>query len=163
MEDPLDELAGAPRERVWHWMERKARLADGTRPGWVLTAPDTVRTVVRERRLRGEPPPVGSGRTPVPSWDIIEAGALRAFSGLTHEEVALRLSIPRGTARERIHGYSACFQEGKAFRAEVAGLLHDCLRRDFPRRPRSWALVASRGWATPAPRVRRRVSPEASR
>lgn len=129
LDDPLEELAGAPPDRVRHWMVRKAALADGTRPGWILVSPGTVEEVMEGQRLGNGPASEPGGEE---TLGILEAGFLRYFCGLSLEEAALRLSVSPGTVRNRTGGFARRFKEEPEFVDTAARLLGDCLRRDFP-------------------------------
>lgn len=141
-DDPLDALVGARRDEILAWMERKASLADGTSPGWVLLSPETVGLAVSVRRERGEKPPLHKeGRSP-PGWEVVEAGLLRAFCGLSQEEVSLRMGLARGTTRDRIEAYAAAIRGGGEFRRLAATLLWESLAREFPGAGRAGTIVS---------------------
>jgi len=130
VEDPLDDLLGAAGHRVRDWMERKARLADGTSPGWILASPATVRHAVGGRRgTRPEWKVVLDSRNHA-AWETMEAGFLRWFCGLRALEVARRIGVPRTTCQERVVRFRHAFQQSAEFRAEAADLLAEVLAAD---------------------------------
>jgi hypothetical protein len=128
--DPLADLVGASPSKVRAWMESKAMLADGMAPGRVLLSPATVRDSIGRSGGAGPASAAEDPRARKLRREAMEAGMLRAFSGLSQEEVASRMGIPRGTARERLKTYRDLIRSDPAFPGEVAGLLAMAIRVD---------------------------------
>ena len=130
MEDPLVDLVGAAPSKVRAWMESKALLADGTKAGWVLLSPATVQSALKGP---GEACPVvqtqDTGVRDIRREGMV-AGMLRAFSGLSQEEIAIRMGLPRGTIRERLKAHRDSMRSDQAYRDGIAGILAACVRRD---------------------------------
>lgn len=125
--DPLDDLVGAAPERIRDWMERKALLADGTSPGWVLAHPPTVLAVVKERAPGG--PGGGFG-------EALEAWLLRTCAGLTMTEVGRWTGRPVSTLHRRVRACAQALQRDTALRSTAAGVLAEILERDHGRSAR---------------------------
>ena len=132
-EDPLAELLPMWPGRVRAWMERKALLADGTSPGWVLVDPGTVQQVLLDRRSR-EPARVWrSGHRTVSWWELAEAGSLRWMSGLRLREIEKRLGRAKSTVFDRLRLQAEAMQRDAEFREEMAAVLAEALERDHGR------------------------------
>jgi REP element-mobilizing transposase RayT len=104
--DPVDapaaDLIDAAPEQVLEWMRRKARLADGSRPGLVLAPPSAV---VEAIRRHAEPAvPIGDdlGREPVRVLECLTAGLLRWTSGSSFDEIAAGLGCSRAKANRLV-------------------------------------------------------------
>ena len=130
-EDPLDDLRGAASGKVREWMERKARLADGDAPGWVLVSPTAATGRIEDRR-RWHPgwEAVVEGRIRA-GWDVLQAGFLRWYCGLRVSEVGQRLGLPRTTCQDRIATYRRAFDRSQEFREAAAGLLAEALASEL--------------------------------
>ncbi len=152
--DPLDEVAGLNSDGVRLWMERNARLADGTLPGWTMASPETVRVAVKERWEGLREPGSGPGAVPWPGPEAVEAGVLRAFCGLSVREVAARLELPAWKTKDLVLEYGLRFRESPAFREAMSTLLQECLGRDHPVGGDRWGERWVMGWATAGPRSR---------
>jgi REP element-mobilizing transposase RayT len=103
--DALDSLVDAAPERVRRWLERKARLADGTVLGLPVCDAETVRATIAEKRLTEECSLTGSRCRLASTWDAVEAALLRDLAGLTWSEIAAacRTSTSTSHARYRVH------------------------------------------------------------
>lgn len=87
--DPLDDLVGSSNSNVRAWMERKAKLADGARPGLPMVAPETLTALVRaERRLTPYARIDVGSRTERSLWDVVFVALLRdvasAYKAISH-------------------------------------------------------------------------------
>jgi REP element-mobilizing transposase RayT len=130
-EEPLRDLLPPTGTRVRDWMERKALRAGERGAGWTFLAPETLRAVLADFDL----PPDAYGKRErgllVDAREVLLAGALCTFSGLTQEQAALWLGLPRGTVRERVRRYHRMLAAGGRLREDVARLLEEALRRDY--------------------------------
>lgn len=103
-----DDLAvfasGAP-ERVREWMLRKARLADGSRPGLPVTGMDSARRALAhlEPRLAGIR--FGTRQTQIGAAELIETMLLRDLCGMPWQEVgrACGVSLTAAHYRYQLH------------------------------------------------------------
>lgn len=123
-EDPLDDLVRAAPLEVQRWMERKARLADGTAPGIVVLSPDTIARVLDERAM------------PDPPRSVLEAGMLRLLAGSTYSAIASRLRCSASVAHTEVRRHAESMQRDPAYAALAADIAHAVVRADFgpPRR-----------------------------
>lgn len=85
VQDPLEDLVRAAPEAVVEWMRRKARLADGTRPGLPVLAPETVDAAIRAVS-RGDPEEWTIGRRS--GWLVVRVGLARQLCGLRMVEIS---------------------------------------------------------------------------
>jgi REP element-mobilizing transposase RayT len=95
--DPLDELVGAAPAAVRAWMQRKAKLADGTRPGIPLVPPRRIRSELETARKQRPDWTLRHGSNEIDLWSVLCAWLLRHAGGQTQAEVALRMRIPPGS------------------------------------------------------------------
>ena len=88
------------------WMQRKARLADGTSPGLAVAAPQSVLTAVAEL---AEAAPgdwrVKATRQARDPWSLLRIGLLRDLTGATWQEIgrSVQLSASRVASLGRQH------------------------------------------------------------
>lgn len=103
--DPVDELLGCS-QAVRNWALRKARLADGTRPGLPVLDAGTVDEVILASASELSPIEVraGNGRTR-PAAELMRVALLREAAGETLLSVATRMNMnPSTPARlHRLH------------------------------------------------------------
>jgi REP element-mobilizing transposase RayT len=133
-EDPLDDLVQSAPARVRDWMTRKARLADGTRPGIACVPASTLEDVVRKLTERGRQwryrSPAGQRRD---AWAIATTGLLRQLAGQTHREIAQRQGVSTSMVTRRLRAHAAlCESQEYATRLGRVAVL--CLRTAFPGR-----------------------------
>jgi REP element-mobilizing transposase RayT len=128
--DPLDDFVSAAPGRVRAWMERKARLADGTAPGMAIASPTAVHACVARRRLRDPQRRLGEEFGSAPWWEVQEAGLLRACAGLRQEDIAGRMRLVLSTLQRRLRTFSQATSGAGPFLDEAAELTAEALRRD---------------------------------
>lgn len=126
--DPLDDLLGAAPACVRDWMIRKAKLADGSRPGVPVVDPASVLSCLESDRLADEDWRVRHRRTRIPGWEPLAAGLLRLHSGCTLEEVGLRLGVSPSTARRRTQTHNALIGADEDYSTRAARVLHRAMR-----------------------------------
>ena len=99
--DLLDSASPSVRE----WMERKALLGDGTRPGIAVAEPDEIECRIREAREATGEWVVQRSHVSRSAWPVARVGLLRDLAGLTWAEVAQRVAMSRSGANAvgRIH------------------------------------------------------------
>ena len=127
--DPLDDLVGAAPQRVREWMVRKARLADGTRPGLPLLAPSTVMEVLREEQLREPDLQFRLRRDSRPAWPLLAAGFLRDACGLTIAAAARSLNRPASSVSVSASAHRDLLLADPAYATLAAELLAEALDR----------------------------------
>ena len=133
--DPLDDLVGAAPESVRNWMERKARLGDGTGPGWVIAAPAAFRSALAARRSALPVWSVDLTSRYRAGWEAMEAGGLRWFCGLRVLEVSAMTGVPRTTTQQRVAKFVQACGASREFREMAAEVLATAIpARGGPRR-----------------------------
>lgn len=91
-EDPLDDLIRAAPDSVAEWMGRKARLADGSKPGLPVVAPEAVEEAVQG--LEGSVEEAWKiGRRS--AWLVLRVGLMRQLGGLSLEAIGDRVGLAR--------------------------------------------------------------------
>ena len=132
LDDPLDDLLGAAPSRVLAWMKRKAGLADGTRPGVPILAPQTVQQIT-DRLAEDDPDwivhPSRKGRS---GWELIAIGLLRNASGLSLAEIAGRRSIDIPRVQRAIAAHRALMESDERYAQYAAAIVADAIRFDHP-------------------------------
>ncbi|MCC7140042.1 MAG: transposase [Planctomycetes bacterium] len=125
----LEDLATAAGSRVFAWMRRKARLADGTRPGLPLVRAESVARLVNEHRARA---PGGwihaGGQRPIALWDVALAGLLRSLAGETLVAIGRRLGTGRDGARRLHLEHRDALEHDVGYRGVVVELARRLLR-----------------------------------
>jgi REP element-mobilizing transposase RayT len=100
--DALQDLVAAASPEVLAWMTRKARLADGTRPGLPLVAPETVERLVATHRRRAPGSMVDVGpRRRRSVWDLALVALLRDLAGETYASTGRRHGLTRDQVARR--------------------------------------------------------------
>lgn len=125
----LDDLLGAAPAQIRGWMERKARLADGTKPGLAMAPPSVVVHVVEDLRSRGRRLPwtAKNGRVRE-AWGIALAGLLHDLAGQSQTAVAARLEVSTTAVARRLQGH-AQLMAGPEYATRVGRVASLCLRR----------------------------------
>lgn len=121
--EPLADLLDAAPGRVRDWMERRALLADGTGPGIPVVPPSPLAAAVAARMGRFPARVVVVGRRRAPASELLTAGLLREAAGLRLEEIADRMGIAFGTARNRVNLFRAALREDGGLLDAAAGVL----------------------------------------
>jgi REP element-mobilizing transposase RayT len=129
-EEGLDALFGAAPERVRRWMERKARLADGTNPGLPIASPPSVLASLRVRATPRPPVRLSGGRRGQPYWGVVGATVLRVASGLRHDEIARRLGISPSAVVRRLQAFTSERERRPDLVEEAAEIVRAALLRD---------------------------------
>lgn len=124
-DDPLDDLVGAAAPRVLAWMCKKARLADGSRPGLPLVDAIAIERALGRERSRGELP-VKPGRVQRDGWSLAQVALLRDLAGQTFAEIGTRIGRTRENAA---HVYRCHRQalENDDYATRLAELARQCL------------------------------------
>jgi REP element-mobilizing transposase RayT len=127
--DPLDNLVSERPTALLDWMRRKARLADGTRPGLPVCDPESVTAAVeRDRAVRGcwfiQP-----GKKQLDAWPHVHVALLCDLAGLAAPEAAHRVGCSEsGVGRMRERHRTLLGDDGYAerVRAIAAEALRTC-------------------------------------
>jgi len=124
-EDASLRYAGSP--RVVRWMERKARLADGTRPFHPVSAPHVVDAVVAEARRRLGPLVGRFRRHARDAWVAMRAGLLRMLAGCTHREIGMRTGRHASTSCRDVQAHRELLRGSPDYERLAARLAHRVL------------------------------------
>lgn len=125
--DPPADLVRSGPDAVQAWMVRKARLGDGTEPGWVLLSAAGIEAAVEEGQRRNP----GAASRLLPMLPAL----LRHYAGLTLEEAGERCGLSAGTARNRARAHAGRLRTDPAYAAAVASILLPVLRREMGSSP----------------------------
>ena len=131
--DPLDDLLSAAPAEVRAWMERKARLADGTSPGWPVVSPATLRRCVLEAVSGGALGAPLVGRALVPLQDLVLAALLRWCAGLRLEEVGERMGWSVTATWRRLRTFARACARDRTLLDEAGALLRRAIEVDHLR------------------------------
>ncbi len=82
-----EELAAYTPEHIRDWMQRKARLADGSTPGLTAMTRIDLRKAIEECRAKDPGWSPESRKRVQLGWDVLEVGLLRMACGLQHSEI----------------------------------------------------------------------------
>jgi len=128
-DDDWDSLIGAAPPRVLDWMRRKARLADGTKPGLPYVGADDIEEAVREESagIGAWKIHAGKGR-PLDGWMLLKAGLMRDLAGLTHEEIASHCECSAQSAVRRVRRHAENLTTNQEYAARASAIAARCLR-----------------------------------
>ena len=126
--DDWDDLLGAAPPRVLAWMKRKARLADGTRPGAPYVGSLRVlRLTEAERMSRGPLTCRPSGRNQGDGWPVLCVGLLRDLAGLTYVEISRAAGCSPSMASRRVEQHARLLDSDERYAQLAATLAANCL------------------------------------
>jgi REP element-mobilizing transposase RayT len=123
-----DLVRGAP-ERQRHWMEFKARLADGTSPGALVLAPSVVCREIRRRRCRLPDARSGTSARRGSLWDVMESGVLRSQCAVSLDEAARLLGVSAKTVERRQVRHACLLRTDERYRRLVVHLARTAVDR----------------------------------
>jgi hypothetical protein len=134
--DRFDDLVRAATPEVFAWMSRRARLADGTRPGLPLVAPESVEHLVAVHRRRAPDAFVEVGpRRQRSVWDLALVALLRGLAGETFAAIGRRHGATRCEIGRRADEHRHALERDVGYRGIVIGLVRRVLhdeRATFP-------------------------------
>ena len=125
--DDLDDLVGAAPTRVREWMQRKAHLADQTKPGLPLVDPTSVLREVNVARADRDAWTCVPAKNRVSAWPILSVGLLRQLAGQTHQQIALALSLPQSSAQSRARQHLRLMRVDPDYARQASELASACL------------------------------------
>ena len=126
--DALQDLVAAASPEVLAWMERKARLADGTRPGLPLVSPGTVDALVATHRRRAPSAVVDLGpRRRRSVWALARVALLRDLAGETYAATGRRLGESRAAVARTAEEHRAALASDAGYRGIVTELARRAL------------------------------------
>ncbi len=134
--DVLDDLVGTTPPIVRAWMERKARLADGTRPGLPMATPESVVALVDTHRRRSPGARIAVGRrTDRSVWDVAVVALLRDAAGETFESIARRATMTLTDVWRRYAEHRNAIRVDSGYADVVADLARCALEQDHATLP----------------------------
>ena len=114
--DPLDDLLGMAPEGVACWMRRKAKLADGTKPGLPTVSSKSVLDWSRQEADSNPDWKLRRGKKETLVWPIIEAGLLRDLAATSWPEMRLHLGASEGVVRRRYETHRSWIESHEKYR-----------------------------------------------
>ncbi len=126
-DDCWDSLVGAAPSRVMSWMLRKARLADGTKPGLPYVAASRVLAVVAEESRGLELRCTVSGTRKRDAWPVLTVGLLRELAGLTYAAITRYTNCTASTATKRQVQHRYLMVHDPEYRSRCANVASKCL------------------------------------
>jgi len=130
-EEQLDGLLSAAPQKIRSWMQSKARLADGTRPGLPVANPKTLILTITRLASRSSTNHVMFNGVEVDIWQTLTAGLLRWACGMTFEQVSHQLSCSRTTVHRRTRTHSILFRTKEAYADMATSVLTKVLQSDW--------------------------------
>ncbi len=127
--DPLDDLLAAAPEAVRQWMMRKARLADGSRPGLPLLGPRSAMLACADDQARRGPWSVVVRSRSRDASRLAQVYLLRDGCGFSFAEIANQQGISPATASRCFDAHLAAMKEDHDYAARLATLAQDAFRR----------------------------------
>ena len=125
--DPLDDLIGAAGPRVREWMERKAQLADETRPGLPILDCETVLRTIDDAAT--QPWLVHWSRSRRSAWEIATVVLLRDLAGATYTEIAHRTGRSLTSCRRDYVRHAERFAGDPEYARRLSTVAEDAIRR----------------------------------
>ena len=122
----LDDLVRATPESVRDWMQRKARLADGTAAGAPTCLADSVVDLLGDS--------VPTGFCDLTQWNAARAGLWRMLCGWTNAAVARRLAVSSSTASNAFARHLLSMRDDPVYAESVSRLAAAALRVGHPAR-----------------------------
>lgn len=120
--DPLDELVGAPSDRVLAWMRNKALLADGTPIHLPVCDPEVVCALLAVERSTRPHWTVYTSRRSTDAWLLIELALLRELCAATWMEVGVRVELTDKGAAQGYRRHAQVLDQNPEYAEVVAKL-----------------------------------------
>ncbi len=131
--DPIDELMRGGALALREWFHKKALLADGTKPGLPIAAPEEIQRALAVELPAAIEPVVKHLRQGSADWRAaLTALLLREACGLTQAEIGERLGRSRETARSLVARARRVAAEHPAIGDFAAAAIHRALAATFP-------------------------------
>ena len=129
-EDDLDFVFNSAPHRVRYWMIRKAKLADGSRPGMPVAAVRAVRNVVAHLASRHRWRYSTKKKQQRNAWPVVETACMRHLCGLTLSETASHLDISPAAVSRRLKLHVELMKD-IFYARRVARIAIHCTRTSF--------------------------------
>ena len=125
--DPLDELLEAAPVAVLDWMNRKAKLADGTQTGVAVCDAGALQSTIHQRRSLRPWILLARGQA-FDAWNQIETGLLRDLCGLTLREISLSTGRAESTVARLCERQRHRLTEDSEYASRVSNIASVSLR-----------------------------------
>lgn len=133
--DDIDGLVNATSESTRRWMQRKAKLADGTAVGLPVCDDSSIRRAREEMQAElgaWEVTPHGRRRD---GWLLAEVGLLRSLAGFGHGRIALGSNLTESACRRHARLHTELLQEDRDYARRAAELCSRAMRACHPAAP----------------------------
>ena len=126
--DRLDDLVAAAPRAVRRWMERKANLADGTRPGLPLVSTQKVHKELQSHSPCALIIPRAERGKEWDPWKVLSVWLHRNLASQSHTQIAARLDIPEGSVGRQINQHRIFLRQSEEYQTLAVQLVQACLR-----------------------------------
>ena len=107
-------------------MQRKADLADQTKPGLPQVDEKSILQCLTTAQAEKGSWSCAPSKYRVRAWPIVLAGLLRDLAGMTHQRVALALDLPQRSAQVRARQHRHLMQQDRNYARRSAELASAC-------------------------------------
>jgi REP element-mobilizing transposase RayT len=127
----MDDLVAAAPDQVRAWMQRKARLADGTAERTVAASPASLRDEIERRAALDPGWVVLVKRRRRSAWAAMRAGLLRHVAGARLEDVARWEGVGESSVRRREGWHRAALQSDERYAATAAQVAVGAIKAEY--------------------------------
>jgi len=129
-DDPLDNLVTSSSRQIREWMQRKARLADGTKPGIPILSFSRLQVAIMLQR--GEIWELPHGKVKRNAWDVLLVGLGRELCGSTLAVLGSQLALSATKASRLNELHQRELLAGGEYSERAAILVHAVVRCQAP-------------------------------
>jgi REP element-mobilizing transposase RayT len=126
--DSLDDLVHATPASIGRWMQRKAALADGTRPGLPCIGAERVSAVCSRAAAAHPEWQIRCGANRIDVGEVLEVALLRDVAGLRWSEISRVVSAGESSGKRRYQIHRARMETMKEYRELVRAVATECLQ-----------------------------------
>ena len=126
--DPLDDLVQATPASIGRWMQRKAALADGTRPGLPCVSAERVSAVCSRAATAHPAWQIRCDANRIDVGEVLEVALLRDVAGLRWSEISRRVSAGESSTKRRYQIHRTRMEAMEEYREMVSAVARECLR-----------------------------------
>jgi REP element-mobilizing transposase RayT len=142
----LSDLVRAAPDAVRDWMQRKARLADGTSAGLPVAAPAALQRAARSIPWSEEPRSTRRGRPGGEAGDVALVGLLRDAGALSLQQIAGRAGSDMSKVRRYLAIHRRRMLCDSTYADAITRALQEAMRTTFEGLPDAWlGRLAGRG------------------
>jgi hypothetical protein len=118
--DPLDDLVHATPASISRWMQRKAALADGTRPGLPCASAERVSAACSHATTSHPEWKIQVGPSRIDVGKVLEVALLRDVAGLCWSEISRRVSAGESSVKRRYQIHRTQMERVEEYREMVS-------------------------------------------